>query len=57
MKITIKKKWTVTILVMLVATIFNIANIKIQPEYTKIITFCLAFVCAGFIVEKIWNPK
>ena len=46
-----------TILVMVFATVFNIIKIPIQPEYTKIITFCLACICAGFVASKIWQPK
>ena len=49
----IKKKYSITIAVMLVATIAMFAKVEIQEGWVTIIKWCLISIFAGFSVKKI----
>jgi len=49
----VKKKYTITITTMIVATIAMFTNVKIQDNWVKIIEFCLGTILGGFSIKNI----
>lgn len=53
MRITVRKKFAMTITEMVIATICLFIKIPIQDNWVKIVEVCLRYTCLGFSVKKV----